>query len=259
MADPDAQVSPPPDEGGRPSRLRRLGGGRPLSVFGVLAAGLAVLAGLTLFLVISGRNQEEAPQPLICLPVTLQEAEAHVARGEVARIHVLTERDKPEVGPLAITLDLDDTTCRELPKGVQGQDEFFRLVGVVTVYNQTRAGEERINLLWEEQANIPSALLSTPTLTPAPTVTPTPEPPTATPVPPTATPVPPTSTPVPPTATPVPPTATPVPPTATPKPAATATPVPATATPAPTATPKPQPTAAAESTRTTDASSAVGG
>ena len=72
----------------------------------------------------------------------------------------------------------------------------------------------------------------TPTITPWPTRTPTPVPPTPTPVPPTPTPVPPTPTPVPPTPTPVPPTPTPVPPTPTPVPP-TPTTVPPTPTPPP--------------------------
>lgn len=242
MISPPPTITPSPEPGPEPKGSGRTIGGRPWSVFAVLAAGLAVLAGLTLFLLLSGRNKEDTNQQLICLPVELGAAEDLVMGGEVARLHVLTERGKPEVGPLAITLDLDDLTCRELPKGVQGQDDFYRLIGVTTVYNQTRAGEERINVLWEEQSNIPIALLATTTSTPLPTFTPapptnTPIPPTATAAPPTNTPLPPTATAVPPTNTPLPPTATAVPPTATAAPpTATAVPPRATAAP-PTATP----------------------
>jgi hypothetical protein len=200
------------------------------SVVAVLLAGFAVLAGLTLFLLLSGRNKDDAILQLICLPVDPTDAEDLVMGEQVARMHVLTDRDKPEIGPIAITLDLDDLTCRELPKGVQGQDDFYRLIGITTVYNQTRAEDLRINVLWEEQTNIPMALLATTTSTPLPTSTPAPA--TLTSVPPTATPVPPTATPVPPSATPNPPTATPEPPTATSAPP-TSTPVPPTATAAP--------------------------
>jgi hypothetical protein len=240
MADQDHLISPPPDPDSRPASGRMLAG-RPLSVFAVLAAGLGVLAVLTLFLLLSGRNPDDSPQPLICLPVSVAEAESHIMNGEVARLHVLTERGKPEIGPLAVTLDLDDLTCRELPKGVQEQDDFYRLVGVTTVYNQTRAGEERIEVLWEEQTNIPLALLSTPTATPLPTRTPMP--PTATPVPPTGTPVPPAATPEPPTMPPVSPTATSVPATATRPPTATRVPPTTAATPvaaSPAASPAPR-------------------
>ncbi|MCC6313051.1 MAG: hypothetical protein IT337_03490 [Thermomicrobiales bacterium] len=220
MADADEQQESTP--AGRP-RLHRLLGGRPLSVYLVLAAGLVVLLGLLALVYVTGRGDSEGPKPPICLPVTLAEAEAAVNRGLVERVNVLTMRESPEIGPLAITLDLVGGNCRELPKGVRTQGDLYRLIGVVTVYNQTRAGEQRIALLWEEQADIPSDLLATPSPTASPTPTPT-----ATPIP-TAT-APATSTAIP-TATPA-PTATPVPPTATPAP--TATPRPPTATAAPT-------------------------
>ncbi|MGI9253190.1 MAG: hypothetical protein ACR2J8_05555, partial [Thermomicrobiales bacterium] len=235
MTDPEQMISPPPrpapkqDVKSEPKADHRVSSGRSRSwsVLAVLAAGLAVLAGLVLFLMLSGRNKDVAPPVLICLPIGLDVAETAVMNGDVARLHVLTERGKPEVGPIAITLDLDDTTCRELPKGVQGQDSFYRLIGLTTVYNQTRAGEERINVLWEEQTNIPMELLATSTSTPEATATLAPPPPPtalppviATAIPPTAVPaaataIPPTATALPPTATTAPPTPTAVPPTAT--------------------------------------------
>lgn len=231
----------PPPEGRRRLISRRLLGGRPLSVVGILIAGLLVLVVLLAIVIITGRNDKTGPAPLTCLPVTLAEAEASVTDGLVGRVTVLTERGKPETGPLAVTLDLNDGNCRELPKGVTAQDELYRFVGEVTVYNQLAAGDRRIRLVWEQQGNIPPPLLATatptPTVTPPPTQTPAPTPtplPTPTPVPTaTATPAP-TETPVPPTPTSTPePTATPAPPpTATPRPAATR--APARPTPRPT-------------------------
>jgi hypothetical protein len=202
---------------------RRLLGDRPLSMYGVLIAGIGVLAALLAVLIVTSRGDE--PPPITCLPVTLDEGEALVRGGQVDRINVLTERGKPETGPLAVTLDLDNGTCRELPKGVAEQRDLYEAVGVVTVHNQSQPADNRVRIVWEEQADIPPPLLATNTPTPLPTWTPTPTPPpTPTPVPPTPTPVPPTPTPVPPTATPEPPTPTPVPPTATPAPpTATAT------------------------------------
>lgn len=231
-------------------RLPEAPGGRPLSVYLVLAAGLAVLVGLLTLVVLTSRS-DDGPRPPICLPVTVVEAEAAVNAGGVERVNILTEQGKPEVGPLAVTLDLSDPAggnrCRELPKGVQGQDDFYRLIGVVTVYNQTRAGEQRIALIWEEQGDIPRELLTTPTATPEPTATATPAP-TATPEP-TATA----------TATATPEPATPTP-TATASPTSTRTPT-ATATPRPTATPAPTATAtatAAPPTATARATSRAG-
>jgi hypothetical protein len=219
---------------------------RPLSWYGVLLAGVGVLLALVAVVYITGRGDE--PPPITCLPVTLDEGEALVRGAEVDRISVLTQRGNPETGPLAVTLDLDNGSCRELPKGVAGQRDLYEAIGVVTVHNQSQSADNRIRIVWEEQADIPKPLLATTTPIPPPTATPTPIP-TATPAPPptaTPTPAPPTATPVPPTATPTP---TPVPPTSTPTPAPpTATPKPPTATPKPpTATPAPRtPTPRAE-------------
>ena len=223
QADEMTPALPEPDDRRR-LLSRRLLGGRPLSVVGILIAGLLVLIVLLAIVIITGRNDQTGPAPLTCLPVTLGEAEASVRGGVVTRVTVLTERGKPETGPLAVTLDLSDGNCRELPKGVTAQDELYRFVGEVTVYNQLAAGDQRIRLVWEQQGNIPPPLLATatatPTVTPLPTSTP---PPTETPIPtptpaPTVTPAP-TYTPVPPT-----PTSTPPPPTATPRPAPTVPP-----------------------------------
>jgi hypothetical protein len=231
------------DDDPAPSPWQRLFRGRPLSMYAILAAGVGVLAALFAVVIITGRGDE--PPPITCLPLSLAEGEALVRAGQVSRINVLTERGKPETGPLAVTLDLVSGSCRELPKGVSGQRDLYEAVGVVTVHNQSQSADNRVRIVWEEQADIPALLLATQTPIPSPTPPPSPTPqPTATPIPPTATPVPPTATPMPPTPTPVPPTATsvptatPIPPTATPRPP-TPTPVP------PTATPKSSPTRAA--------------
>ena len=226
-----ADLPPEPGPGGRrvPRRLPRLRM-PPLSVLGVLVAGLLVLAGLLAVVIVTGRNKNPGPLPLTCLPVSLPEARASLQAGAISRLTVLTEQGKPQVGPLALSFDLADGNCRELPKGVQSQDELYRFIGEVTLWNELSAGEQRVRIVWEQQGNIPPQILAT--VTPVPTATATP---TATPVPPTALP---TATEVP-TATPE-PTATPVP-TATPAP--TETPVPPTATPEPTVPPQPTATA----------------
>ncbi len=231
-----ADLPPAPGPGGRrvPRRLPRVQL-PPLSVLGVLVAGLLVLAGLLAVVIVTGRNKNPGPLPLTCLPVTLPEARASLQSGAISRLTVLTEQGKPQVGPLALSFDLADGNCRELPKGVQSQDELYRFIGEVTLWNELSAGEQRVRIVWEQQGNIPPQILAT--VTPVPTATAVP---TETPVPPTATPQP-TATALP-TVTPE-PTATP-PPTATPTPAPTATPVPPTATPEPTATPAPTPSPA---------------
>jgi hypothetical protein len=196
----------------RRGRLDRVLGGRPLSVFVILLAGIGVLAVLLAIVYLTGRGSGGGEPTLTCLPVALSEAQTDISQSMVERMNVVTEQNKPEKGPLAVTLHLNDGNCRELPKGVPAQPDLYAIIGFVTVFNESRAGEQRIRLDWEQQPNIPPALLATatptPTVTPPPTATP---PPTVTPLPPTATPVPPTPTPVPPT-----PTATPRPPTPTP-------------------------------------------
>ena len=228
-----ADLPPEPGPGGRriPRRLPRLRM-PPLSVLGVLVAGLLVLAGLLAVVIVTGRNKNPGPLPLTCLPVSLPEARASLQAGAISRLTVLTEQGKPQVGPLALSFDLADGNCRELPKGVQSQDELYRFIGEVTLWNELSAGEQRVRIVWEQQGNIPPQILATVTPVPTATVTATP---TETPVPPTAVP---TATEAP-TATPE-PTATPVP-TATPAP--TETPVPPTATPEPTVPPQPTATA----------------
>ena len=223
------------DEPGRLSP-RRLVGRRPLSMYAVLIAGIGVLAALAAILIVTTRGEQ--PAAITCLPVTVDEGETLIRQGRVDRMNVLTVRGKPETGPIAVSMDLDNGSCRELPKGVAGQRQLYEAVGVVTVHNQSQPADRRVRIVWEEQDDIPPPLLATntPTPTPAPpTSTPTQTAvPTQTPVPPTATPQPPTPTPtaVPPTPTPVPPTPTRVPPTRTPAPTATRTPP--TATPVPT-------------------------
>ena len=205
------------ERGGTRVRLGRLLGGRPLSVYGVLVAGVGVLALLLLIIIVTGRGNNPAVETPTCLPVTLAEAQRDINSGLVERVNVVREQNKPERGPIAVTLDLVDGNCRRLPEGVSAQPDLYQVIGYATFYNESRAGEQRIHVQYEQQANIPFVLLAT--ATPTPTVTPIPTPtaqPTETPLPPTETPVPPTETPIPPTETPVPPpTETPVPPSPT--------------------------------------------
>lgn len=205
------------EEGAGRRRLRRLEGllgGRPLSVYGVLLAGIAVLVVLLGIVWATGRGGGTAQTPT-CLDVDLPLAKKAVSDGSVERLQVVTAQEQPERGALAVELHLNDgTTCWQLPQGVAGQEALNQIIGVAAVYNEVRAGEQRISLQWEQLSNIPPALLET--ATPIPTATPTPTP---TPLP---TPTPrPTVTPILPTRTPISPTA---PPTVPPLPAAAASP-----------------------------------
>jgi len=226
-----------PGSGGLQARVVRLLGGRPLSVYGVLLAGVGVLVLLLAIVVITARGDDPGDGTFECLDVTLQEAESAIAHGDVERITVVSPTDKPETGPIKVSMRLNDGYCRQLPQGAVSQPDLYYIIGVVDYYNQSREGEQRISLRYERQPNIPKELLATatptatalPTVTPAPTMTPAP-----TPVPPTRTPRPPTATPSPPpvptptaivAATRPPPTRPAVtPPSPTPRPGATRTP-----------------------------------
>ncbi len=219
--------------GGLQARLVRLLGGRPLSVYGVLLAGVGVLVLLLAIVVITARGDDAGQGAFECLDVTLQEAEAAITHGDVERITVVSPTDKPETGPIKVSMRLNDGYCRQLPQGAVSQPDLYYIIGVVDYYNQSREGEQRISLRYERQPNIPKELLATatptatalPTTTPAPTATLAPTP-TRTPRPPTPTPPPPTPTPTvaAPRSTPVPTRAPVAPPSPTPRPSATRAP-----------------------------------
>lgn len=202
--------------GSRRQRLERLLGGRPLSVYGVLLAGVAVLAVLLGIVWATGRGDGTGQEIAPCLPITRDEALADINEGAVERVSVVTEEGKVEGGPLLINLHLNNGTCHQPPAGVPAQRDLHEIIGVVTVYNQ-RAGEQRVRLNWREEPNVTASLLAT--ATPTPTATPLP---TATALP-TATPRP-TETPLPATPTAVPPTRTPLPTVPPPIPAGVASP-----------------------------------
>lgn len=191
--------------GGRRQRLERLLGDRSLSVYGVLLAGAAVLAVLLGIVWVTGRGGGTAETPT-CLDVDLADANEAVGNGLVEQLRIVTDQEQPERGALAVEMRLNDgATCWQLPQGVANHDALNQIIGVAAVYNEVRAGEQRIGFRWEQPSNIPAALLAT--ATPSPTATPLP---TRTPLP-VATPAP-TATPFPSTATPL-PTMTPRPPT----------------------------------------------
>ena len=192
------------------ARAARLVGGRPLTVYVVLAAGVLAIVFLLAIVWLSATNGGDGDPP-ICPPIELADALANVEAGQVERVDMVAVRDRPEFGPMIIQVELLDGTCRQLnPAGVTGREQAYRFAGAVDWHNRTV--EQRIRVYTRDD-DLPTDLLVPPTPTPTPT-------PTATP--------------------PLPPPASPTAPPPPPTPPATAT---ATATVVPTDTPLPTPAA----------------
>jgi hypothetical protein len=144
-------------------------GGRPLMVYLVLFAGAAVLLILLVIVWISATGDgEEQPPP--CFDITSDEAKTSILGGTVERVEIFLDRQRPELGPSVIRLQLTDGTCRELPKGADNVNQAYLIVGFVDVYNNTH--EERVRISYRRTDVLPEFLVtSTPTATIAPTAT----------------------------------------------------------------------------------------
>ncbi|HKG25096.1 MAG TPA: hypothetical protein VKB09_05565 [Thermomicrobiales bacterium] len=145
-------------------------GERPLMVYLVLFAGAAVLLILLIIVWISAVGDgDEQPPP--CFDITVDDAQTAILGGEVERVEIFLDRQRPELGPSVIRLQLKDDTCRELPKGADNIDLAYRIIGFVEVYNNTHP--ERVRISYRRTDILPE-LLVTSTPTPTPTVLPTP-------------------------------------------------------------------------------------
>jgi len=203
------------------AHLERALGGRPLSVYGVLAAGVLVLVVLLVIIWLTATGGEDNAADDQCFGMTAEEAQAVIERGEVTSIRITTARERsdgPEL-PIAAQLDLSDGGCRYLPEGATNRNGTLLVLGTADFYNRNHPADERIRIRDQEQANVPAEVFAT--ATPTPTVGPT-------------------ETPVPPTAAPTLPPASPTapPPTEAPVPSATAAPPPS---PAAAGSPEPDP------------------
>ena len=169
------------------TRLDRGLGGRPLTVYGVLAAGAAVLLILLAIIWITATGDSNSDRPN-CLPIAPPDALTAVARDQVDRINITADRVKAEErGPILVGLDLLDETCRflEVPNG---QADALLVIGSVSFHNSASDQDVRVHY---EYRDIPRDVLETPTptptLTPLPTGTSTVGPASPTALPPTAT------------------------------------------------------------------------
>ena len=141
------------------ARLQRLLGNRPLSVYGVLLAGVGVLVLLLAIVVVTATGDNGSGESPQCLPTAVDEATRLIEGGQVERVIVVADEERPEAGPVGLTLRLVDTFCRTLPLGTIPQPDLYRIIGVVDYANsQRREGEERIGVRYERQLGIPTQL-----------------------------------------------------------------------------------------------------
>ncbi len=149
-------------------RLEQEVGGRPLILYLLMAAGLAVLLLLAIIIWVSARGDGRSAQA-ICLDIDPQEAINQVLNGNVGAVYVIVDRDHPELGPAAIQLEMSDRTCRITPQGVDHRDSMLQVLGAIEYTNTV--GENRIRSEYRRES-VPAELMATNTPTLDPNATP---------------------------------------------------------------------------------------
>ena len=142
-------------------RLEQEVGGRPLILYLLVVAGLAVLVLLGIIIWVSARGEGRSAQA-ICLDIAPHEAVAQVLDGNVDGVYVIIDRNLPELGPAALQLEMSDNTCRVTPQGMEHRDEMLQVLGAIEFTNTI--GENRIRSEYRREA-IPAELMVTPTPT----------------------------------------------------------------------------------------------
>ncbi len=148
------------------ARLERLLGGRPLTVYGVLAAGAGVLLVLLLIIWITaggGGGDDDVPP---CFTLDAATARDAVLNGEVEKVDVTYAQDQPDFGPALLRLDKIDGTCITLEQGAKGLEGAYQVIGAIAYYNQTTE-QQRVSLDYDA-VDVPAAVLIIPTATPTP-------------------------------------------------------------------------------------------
>jgi hypothetical protein len=180
------------------ARVGRRFSGRPVAVYGVLAAGGLVLLTLLAIIWFSADDDDGDDGP-ICTDTSPLEAVDLIKDGEVDKISIdYPQSDDGDIGndivlPALMRLNLADGNCRNLvPQGPAGEVDMYTVLGAADWYNE-RTGQRRIDIDINENSSIPESILATETPVPTPTVpitetpvesaTPVAEEPTATPAP----------------------------------------------------------------------------
>ena len=169
---PDPELTPYQDEHGPTlqhdeaghwmrDRLEQEVGGRPLILYLLVAAGLAVLVLLAIIIWVSARGDGRSAQA-ICLDIDPQEAINQVLAGNVNAVYVIVDTSHPELGPAALQLEMKDNTCRITPQGVDNRDSMLQVLGAVEYSNTI--GESRIRSEYRRES-VPAELMATTTPT----------------------------------------------------------------------------------------------
>jgi hypothetical protein len=164
-ADGDAPTPEPADEGTLSSMQRRLEG-KPVLIYGTLAAGALVLLLLLMIVWLSTRDSGSPVN--LCLDTNVAEAQAAILEGGVRRADVLIDAEQPMQGLTAIQLELEDGECRKLPEGADNRGQLLQVLGLIELYNQEGDGNVRVEY---QREDVPANLLLT--STPIPSITPT--------------------------------------------------------------------------------------
>jgi len=180
------------------ARVGRRFSGRPIAVYGVLAAGIFVLLILLAIIWFSADDDDGNEGP-ICTDTSPLEAVDLIKDGEVDKLSIdYPQTDDDDIGndivlPALMRLNLADGNCRNLvPQGPAGEIDMYTVLGAADWYND-HTGQRRIEIDTNEKSSIPEGILATETPVPTPTApitetpvvpgTPDAEKPTATPSP----------------------------------------------------------------------------
>jgi hypothetical protein len=146
-------------------RLEQEVGGRPLILYLLMAAGMAVLVLLAIIIWVSARGDGRTAQA-ICLDIEPMEAVNQVMSGNVDAVYVIIDQNQPQLGPAALQLEMSDKTCRVTPQGMDHRDSMLQVLGAIEYSNTV--GENRIRSEYRREA-VPAELMATVTATLAPT------------------------------------------------------------------------------------------
>jgi hypothetical protein len=142
---------------------------------------------------ISATNDGDGNEPF-CTAISPADARSAVLAGEVERVNILVDDDRPTDSLTGIQLNFADETCRQTPQGADIRDQLYSIIGAVGLYNNF--SDTSIEVRYQEQEIQPELLAtSTPTVLASETATAVPPTEEASPIVPTATDVPPTEVP----------------------------------------------------------------